>query len=158
MFAAEFTNHQTTKACFMKSVTRIGQDAEPRVSAGRRRFVSAVPLALLVGTLPARVRAGELVIVDPKPLAKAWRASRLISATVVNDTGQRIGSINDLLITPDNEVLFAVLSVGGFLGIHERLVAVQYSSLQIDDNGDKAVLPGASKEALMKLPEFRYAA
>jgi uncharacterized protein YrrD len=106
--------------------------------------------------LPTAVRAAELVVIDPKPLAQAWRASKLIDAPVVNDSGQHIGNINDLLISQSDEVLFAVLSVGGFLGIHEHLVAVPYSSLKISDSGDKVVLPGATKDALRKLPEFRY--
>jgi sporulation protein YlmC with PRC-barrel domain len=125
-------------------------------TAVRRHFLSAAPLVVLAGMLPTSVRAAELVVIDPKPLAQAWRASKLIDAPVVNDAGQHIGNINDLLISQSNEVLFAVLSVGGFLGIHERLVAVPYSSLKVSDSGDKVVLPGATKDALRKLPEFRY--
>jgi hypothetical protein len=54
--------------------------------------------------------------------------------------------------------LFAVLQVGGFLGLGGRLVAVPYESLTIGDNGRKITLPGASKEELQKLAEFKYPA
>jgi len=51
--------------------------------------------------------------------------------------------------------LFAVLSVGGFLGVGAHLVAVPYTQLQ--PAGDHMVLAGGNKEALKALPEFKYA-
>jgi hypothetical protein len=59
-------------------------------------------------------------------------------------------------VTPTDRVLFAVISVGGFLGINGRLVVVPYSTLKVDDQGHDVVLPGASKDALSKLPPFHY--
>ncbi len=53
---------------------------------------------------------------------------------------------------------FAVLQVGGFLGLGRRLVVVPYDSLVIDDAGQKITLPGASKDELKKLSEFNYPA
>jgi hypothetical protein len=47
-----------------------------------------------------------------------------------------------------------VLSVGGFLGVGTKYVVVRLSSLHVQDN--KIVLPGATKDALTALPEFRY--
>jgi len=55
-----------------------------------------------------------------------------------------------------DRVLFAVLQIGGFLGIGSKLVAVPYNSLQITPGASKIVLPGASKSALERLPEFKY--
>ena len=55
--------------------------------------------------------------------------------------------------------MFTILEVGGFLGIGSRLVAVPYDSPVIDQSGnkiDKVALPGASKEQLQTLAEFRY--
>jgi hypothetical protein len=50
---------------------------------------------------------------------------------------------------------FAVLSVGGFLGMGTKYVVVPYTSLQVRDK--KMVLPGATKDSLKALPEFKYA-
>jgi hypothetical protein len=55
-------------------------------------------------------------------------------------------------------VHFAVLQVGGFLGVGARLTAVPYDSLVIDDKGQKITLPGATKDELKKLSEFNYPA
>ena len=53
-------------------------------------------------------------------------------------------------------VLFAILQVGGFLGIGGFLVAIPYNSLEINEDGSKIVLAQGSKEELQKLPEFKY--
>ena len=47
-----------------------------------------------------------------------------------------------------------MLSVGGFLGIGDRLIVVPYDSLKIAAN--KIMLPGATKDALKVLPEYIY--
>jgi hypothetical protein len=47
-----------------------------------------------------------------------------------------------------------VLSVGGFLGLGTKYVVVPFGSLHIQDK--KVVLPGATKDALKALPEFKY--
>jgi hypothetical protein len=62
----------------------------------------------------------------------------------------------DDLIVGKDRVLFAIIQVGGFLGIGSRLVAVPYTSLQINDDGKRIVLPGATKEELKSLSEFHY--
>ena len=90
-----------------------------------------------------------------KAIAVGHRASKLIGAPVYNEQEERIGSVDDLIISPDRSVSFAVVSVGGFLGLGGRLVAIPVEQLQ--EKEDRFVLPGATKEALAKLPEFRYA-
>jgi hypothetical protein len=52
--------------------------------------------------------------------------------------------------------LFAILQVGGFLGMGGHLVAVPYDSLVIDEEGRAIRLPGASREELKKLPEIKF--
>jgi sporulation protein YlmC with PRC-barrel domain len=90
----------------------------------------------------------ELVIVEMAALAPTYPASELLGREVINDTGESIGRIDDLLIRGD-EVAFAILSVGGFLGIGAHLVVVAFGDLLIDD--DEVVLPGATKEALKRM-------
>jgi uncharacterized protein YrrD len=75
---------------------------------------------------------------------------------VVNDKNEKIGTIDDVIIGRGDTVLFAVLSVGGFLNLGSHLVVMPFSSLTIDDAGRKITLPGATKEALKNLPEFHY--
>jgi sporulation protein YlmC with PRC-barrel domain len=83
------------------------------------------------------------------------RASRVIGASVTNDHNDTIGTVDDLMLTQDNKVALAVISVGGFLGIGSKLVAVPYDQLQRGQNG-KTVWPGASKQSLNDMPSFTY--
>src|ERR1700733_15382017 len=123
----------------------------------RQMLLTTAALAAGGSLLAASARGPQLVEVDVRPLAEAYRASNLIGASVVNDKDEKIGRVDDLIVTPTDRVLFAVISVGGFLGINGRMVAVPYMSLTIDDKGRKVVLPGASKDALTQLPPFHYA-
>jgi hypothetical protein len=96
-----------------------------------------------------------LVKVDVHTLATGYRTSKVVGSTVVNDADETVGKIDDLIVTPDNKVPFAILSVGGLLGVGTHLVAVPFTSLKVSK--DKMVLPGATKAALKDLPEFKYA-
>jgi sporulation protein YlmC with PRC-barrel domain len=80
-------------------------------------------------------------------------ASKLIGfpvySSAANDA-ERIGEINDIVIGDDGNVNAVIIGVGGFLGVGEKNVAVDYSELQwatAEDNTERAVLE-TSKEAL----------
>jgi hypothetical protein len=116
-------------------------------------FAAAALFAL--PTPPAPAQTVSLVVVDMAVVAQGYRASKLINTSVTNDSNERIGTLDDIVIGQDR-ILFAILQVGGFLGIGGKLVVAPYQALQISDDGRKVVLPGASKDELKKLPEFKY--
>ena len=97
----------------------------------------------------------ELVKVDVQKLSAGYRASKVIGSSVVNDANETIGTIDDLLVSRDGKQPYAVLSIGGFLGMGTRLVVVPYDTLKFVDQ--KVILPGGTKEGLKMLPEFKYA-
>jgi ribosomal 30S subunit maturation factor RimM len=78
----------------------------------------------------------------------------MVGATVVNEANETVGTIDDLIVTPDGKTPYAVLSVGGFLGLGTKYVIVPFTSLKIADK--KIVLPGGNKDALKALPDFKY--
>jgi hypothetical protein len=95
-----------------------------------------------------------LMKVDPASVATGYRASKVVGSAVVNEANDTVGTIDDLIVTPTDDVPYAVLSVGGFLGMGSRYVVVPFSSLQV--KGKQMVLPGATKDSLMALPAFKY--
>jgi len=115
-------------------------------------------LAVSLAAGPALSQAGvALVKVDVNVVEQGYRVSKLLGSNVSNDKDQKIGSLDDVIADKNKKQLsYAVLQVGGFLGVGGRLVAVPFDSLVIDDNGKKITLPGASKDQLEKLSEFRY--
>src|SRR5882757_4118263 len=116
-----------------------------------------VTVAIIVAAQAPRIAAAEveLVVVDVVAVADGYRASKLRGATVVNSKNEKVGELDDLIVGKDR-VLFGIVQVGGFLGLGSHLIAVPYSSLQISEEGKRVVLPGASKEHVKDLPEFKY--
>ena len=131
------------------------------VSASRlprcQALVVFMVVAAIAGTLSPRPAAAEvdLVVVDVVAVADGYRASKLRGAKVVNPQNEKLGELDDLIVGKDR-VLFAIIQVGGFLGIGSYLIAVPYTSLKISDGGSRIVLPGATKTSVKALPEFKY--
>jgi sporulation protein YlmC with PRC-barrel domain len=128
------------------------------------RLVTLLAIAAMLGLFlvvskpwPVLSQGVALVRVDLAVVAKGYRASKLIGSNVTNDKNETIGKVDELIIDHDKKtVAFAILQVGGFLGMGAHLVAVSYENLQIDETGKKIVLPGASKDELKKLQEYKY--
>lgn len=96
----------------------------------------------------------ELVKVDVQTLGAGYRASKVIGSNVLNDAQETIGQIEEILVSSNGKQPFAVLSIGGFLGMGTHMVVVPYESLRFADK--KVILPGGTKESLKMLPEFKY--
>src|ERR1700759_5355727 len=58
-----------------------------------------------------------------------WRASKVVGLNVYNEKNENVGSINDLLMDKSGGIKAAVISVGGFLCMGGRLVAVPFEKL-----------------------------
>src|SRR4029077_7827610 len=59
-----------------------------------------------------------------------WRASKVVGLNVYNAQNENVGSINDLLVDKSGNIKAAVISVGGFLGMGARLVAVPFDKMK----------------------------
>ena len=94
--------------------------------------------------------------VELRDVAAGWSAKKqILGKDVYNDTGDKVGEINDLIVTPAKAVSYAIVGVGGFLGMGEHEIAVPVGKLKQEQ--DKIVLHGATKEALKAAPKFEYA-
>ncbi|HEX3407883.1 MAG TPA: PRC-barrel domain-containing protein [Caulobacteraceae bacterium] len=100
------------------------------------------------GAAGARI---DLVIVALAEIRRAYPVRDLLGRSVTNDIGEHIGTLDDLLLE-DATVWYAILSVGGFLGMGAHKVVVVFDALTIDD--DMIALPGASKDALRQMPIY----
>jgi sporulation protein YlmC with PRC-barrel domain len=89
---------------------------------------------------------------------KAYRrvmgASTLNGDKVVNKTGEDVGKIDEIMIdTPTGRIAYAVLSFGGFLGMGDKLFAIPWSRLSLDE-GRKVFVLDVDRVTLEKAPGF----
>jgi hypothetical protein len=94
----------------------------------------------------------EMAPTGESPLA-AMPASDVIGADVVNAEGQTVADIVDLVKKTGEEDLYAVLSVGGFLGIGDKKVVVPINDLDVTQDG-QIVMANASEDQLKNMPTF----
>jgi len=59
-----------------------------------------------------------------------WRGSKLSGVNVYNNTNDKIGDISDVILEQSGKVAAVVIGVGGFLGVGEHYVAVNYDQLK----------------------------
>lgn len=69
-------------------------------------------------------------------------ASELMDAEVRTAADEDLGSVEDMLVTADGQILGVVVGVGGFLGIGEKRVAIPTESLEVVFEGEA----GATEE------------
>lgn len=101
------------------------------------------------------VQTAALMSIDPATVAVGYRTSKVIGSDVTDAAGTKLGTVDDLIITSADQVPFAVLSVGGFLGMGEKHVLVLAKNLEVIN--DTIVLAGGTKASLTALPSYIYA-
>jgi hypothetical protein len=127
-----------------------------RVALVAAAVAAAIVLATpVVGQAQGTPQTVQLTKVDVVKVATGYRASKVIGSSVVNEANDTVGRVDDIIIGEDGRTPFVVLSVGGFLGMGDKLVVLPYEQLKATDG--KIILPGATKDALKDLPAFKYA-
>jgi sporulation protein YlmC with PRC-barrel domain len=118
----------------------------------------AIAHVSVAAALPAQAQGTQQTVplakIDVAKASTGNRASKVIGAAVVNDANETVGKVDDVILD-DDRTSYVVLSVGGFLGVGNKLVALPYEAIRKTD--DKLIMPGATKDALKALPEFKYA-
>jgi len=83
----------------------------------------------------------------------------VLGKKVFGRDGEDMGRVVDVLADSDGRARAAVIDFGGFLGVGNRRVAVDWHSLQIDpSNAEKPVILGLSREQVNAAPEFKESA
>ena len=123
----------------------------------RLTLVTLCAIAILSASGPSGAQVAGIAtigvtVAEMKEIISGWSANKdMLGKPIYNDTG----SIDDIIITPEHFVSYAIVGTGGFVGLMKHDVAIPMSHLQMDKG--KFVLPGATKEVLKALPKFAYA-
>lgn len=90
--------------------------------------------------------------------SQASLASDVIGSAIYESAAEdadMIGDVNNIVIGPDGEVLSVVVGVGGFLGIGEKDVEVDYRTIQwVDRDGERWLVANMNREQLESAPVF----
>ena len=92
-------------------------------------------------------------------VANGWSIKKsIMGKEVYNDDTKpgSVGKIEDVIINPQGAVSYAVVNASKFLGMSSHLVLIPIEQLKVE--GNRITLPGATKDALRKVPVFKYAA
>lgn len=88
----------------------------------------------------------------PNELRGDW----IIGASVTSPDDETVGSIVDVILDPEQgDVTAAILSVGGFLGIGAKDIAVNWDQLEIDYDGQEITIALTRAEA-DAAPEYEF--
>jgi sporulation protein YlmC with PRC-barrel domain len=82
----------------------------------------------------------------------AIRARKVIGTPVKNTSGDRVGEIEDVVLDKTSErIMFAIVGMGGFLGIGEKFHPLPWAALHFDEEVDAYVIP-FTRDQLMAAP------
>ena len=81
----------------------------------------------------------------------------VLEASVRNAANETIGDVEDVYIDKDGKIQTVVVSVGGFLGMGEKHVAVKWTDLQMRRDGNTLILlSNWTKDSLKAMPAYTY--
>jgi sporulation protein YlmC with PRC-barrel domain len=110
------------------------------------------PQAPVVGTATGVIGVS---VEEQVMVARGWSMKKqILGKNVFNDKNEKLGKIEDVIVTPDKSLSYAIVGVGGFLGAGRHDVAIPINQLKADN--DRFVIHGATKDTLKILPKFEY--
>jgi sporulation protein YlmC with PRC-barrel domain len=82
----------------------------------------------------------------------AIRAKKVLGTGVKDRSGQKIGQVEDIVLDKQSSnIMFAVVSFGGFLGIAEKYHPVPWSALDYDE-AEQSYVVDFTREQLQTAP------
>jgi sporulation protein YlmC with PRC-barrel domain len=122
------------------------------------KLASAVAIALLMGSGAALGQstppAAQIMSAVP---SDAIGVSNYTKQNVYDPSDKKIGDIADVLLDTQGRVVALIISVGGFLGMGEKDVAVPFNAVQLTQKNNKSYLVmNTTKDALKNARGLKY--
>ena len=84
-------------------------------------LIAAIPLIPAGASAQGARQTIAKYKVDVTNVSTGYRGSKLVGAPVVNENNEKIGMVDDLIVSRTDKVVYAIVSVGGFLGVGDKL-------------------------------------
>ncbi|WP_147017771.1 PRC-barrel domain-containing protein [Methylorubrum extorquens] len=156
----------TLLAAAMLAAPALAQDKSAMPSDGQTKPMAAPPSGTAMpatagvaggsgGMVMADTATAKIKFITAKPAEVT--SSKLVGKYLYNKQNENVGEIEDLVIDNGKTVTGVVVSVGGFLGMGERYVLVDPSSIFLHRaDGKLKAMVDADKDAVKNAPEFKY--
>jgi amphi-Trp domain-containing protein len=134
------------------------RDEEPGQTAGHihNRVVKPDAPDALEGNVAAHAQCVGVSGEEAKNLAHAWSMKNdILGKDVYNEAREKVGAVEDLIVTPEDAVSYAIVGAGGFLGMAKHDVGIPVKQFKITDK--HILLPGATKAAVKAMPSYKRA-
>jgi sporulation protein YlmC with PRC-barrel domain len=119
-----------------------------------KRSVTLSCAALLIST--AALAAGNAQLMTTIP-SSSLTVTDWYKQSVYNPSNTKIGEVMDVLVGPNGQISTVIVGVGGFLGVDQKDVAVNFNSIQKTMKDNKVYLTmDTTKDALKSAPGFKY--
>ncbi|MDM0116660.1 PRC-barrel domain-containing protein [Variovorax sp. J22R133] len=127
----------------------------------RNTFTGALAtLVLLMGAAGAQAQVAGSTLVGTsvtqvREIANGLSVKKqILGQEVLNENGETVGRITDVIVAPNASVSYAIVGAGGFLGVRRHDVAIPVALFNV--SGDRPVLRGATRDAIKAMPVFEY--
>ena len=127
----------------------------------RNKFMGALAaLVVVTGAASARAQvAGSALlsvgVMEVREIANGLSVKKqILGEEVLNENGETVGRITDVIVAPNASVSYAIVGAGGFLGVRRHDVAIPVGLFNV--SGVRPVLRGATREAIKAMPAFEY--
>ena len=119
--------------------------AKPKVPAGQAgaSVAESTPLATTAEGFVERQEDNQLIGVE------------IVGRPLQGEAGEKLGEVADLILDEQRRVVGVILSVGGFLGLGAKPVAVPWESVRFEArDGETVAVIGMTEQQLAAAPQF----
>jgi sporulation protein YlmC with PRC-barrel domain len=119
-----------------------------------KRILAATAIVLATAGLAA-AQTMPAPVMSSAPAGKT--VTKYYKQSIYNPAQDKIGSVDDVIVSDSGQVTGFMVGVGGFLGAGEKDVAVPFDAVRAEmKNGEWYLTLGATKEALKSAPGFTF--
>jgi sporulation protein YlmC with PRC-barrel domain len=137
-----------------------------------KTFLTTAAVAVLIGTsafaqspatsstmtpsATANSPTGSTTVLQQIP-SNATTVTNFYKQNVYDPSDTKVGEISDVLLDRDGKVTAMIVSVGGFLGVGQKDVAVPFDAVHATKkNNSWYLVMNASKDSLKNAPGYKY--
>jgi sporulation protein YlmC with PRC-barrel domain len=104
------------------------------------------------GEADQQLAAGQAAEIGSQDLS----AENLIGTAIYSPEDETVGEVGDVIFDQGGSIQAVIVDVGGFLGVGEKPVAIQFDALNVqkDTNGDLRLMVNATQEQLENAPTY----